>query len=209
MTTSANRLLSLGSLVNRYHALRHGHSRANQQGIIVSDPANGCRGFGLSSLGRAQLRETLDACDWLPPETIIISSDFTRARETAEMVCGWIGCDLLPQLDERLRERFFGVFELAADSAYADIWQADARDPEQETHGVESPNAVMRRVTEVVAECEHGHHDRDILLISHGDALQILQAAFHRLDASRHRELPHLQTAEIRSLSMTPESSSD
>ena len=209
MTTPANHLLALASLANRYHAMRHGHSRANQQGIIVSDPANGCRGFGLSALGQGQVRETLGSCDWLRPETVIVSSDFTRARETAELVCSWLGCDQLPRLDERLRERFFGAFELAADSAYADIWVDDARDPEQVRHGVESPNAVMRRVTEVIAECERDYRERDILLISHGDALQILQAAFHRLDASRHRELPHLQTAEIRTLSMTSDSSSD
>ena len=209
MNASPNLLAALAPLANRYHAMRHGHSRANQQGIIVSDPAHGCRGFGLSTLGQAQVRETLDACDWLGPETLILSSDFTRARETAETVCSWLGCDRLPQLDERLRERFFGVFELAADSAYAGIWERDALDPEQEQHGVESPNAVMRRVTAVVAECETRYRDQDILLISHGDALQILQAAFHRLDASRHRDLPHLQTAEIRTLSMTSESSSN
>ncbi len=209
MSAPVNQLLSLTALGNRYHIMRHGHSRANQQGIIVSDPANGCRGFGLSALGQGQVRETLSSCDWLPPQTVIVSSDFTRARETAEAVCSWIGCDLLPRLDERLRERFFGAFELAADSAYADIWVEDARDPDQQKHGVESPNAVMRRVTRVVVECERDYRDRDVLLISHGDALQILQAAFHRLDASRHRELPHLQTAEIRTLSLPPESSSD
>ena len=208
MSEPVNRLLSIAELVNRYHVMRHGHSRANQQGIIVSDPANGCRGFGLSALGQAQVRETLDACDWLMPDTRIISSDFTRARETAETVHDWIGCDRLPLLDERLRERFFGVFELAADSAYADIWALDALDPDQQQHGVESPNAVMSRVTGLVVECERDYRDCDILFISHGDALQILQTAFHRLDASRHREIPHLQTAEIRTLDLAPQSSS-
>ena len=44
--------------------------------------------------------------------------------------------------------------------------------------------------------------DTTVLLVSHGDALQILQTAFHRMDASRHRQLDHLDTAEIRLLTL-------
>ena len=41
---------------------------------------------------------------------------------------------------------------------------------------------------------------RDILLVSHGDTLQILEAGFLRMDPSAHRQLPHLDTAQIREL---------
>ena len=39
-----------------------------------------------------------------------------------------------------------------------------------------------------------------VLLVSHGDALQILQTAFSKQCASRHRYQQHLETAEIRQL---------
>jgi len=61
----------------------------------------------------------------------------------------------------------------------------------------------MARVTAVIADYENQYSAATILLVSHGDALQILQTAFARLDASTHRQLEHLHTAEIRQLLMT------
>ena len=58
----------------------------------------------------------------------------------------------------------------------------------------------MMRVTGLVAELEQRRQGATFLLVSHGDALQILQTAFARREASAHRQLPHLQTAEIRRL---------
>ena len=60
----------------------------------------------------------------------------------------------------------------------------------------------MRRVTSLVADYESSHRGATLLLVSHGDALQLLQTAFRKQDASRHRSLEHLETAEIRLLEL-------
>ena len=54
--------------------------------------------------------------------------------------------------------------------------------------------------TGLVAELERRYAGRDILLVSHGDTLQILQAGFLRMDPAAHRRLPPLGVAEIRTL---------
>ncbi len=195
-----NRLAALGSLRNRYHAMRHGHSQANELRIVVSDPRNGLDGYGLSARGRAQVDARLDAGHGLGADTLILSSDFLRARETAEIVHARLGCREPVDFDSRLRERFFGEYELDGDDAYAEVWRADARDADNVHAGVESPNAVMARVTAVVADCERRFDGRELLLVSHGDALQILLTAFASRDAASHREIRHLDTAEIRPL---------
>ena len=59
--------------------------------------------------------------------------------------------------------------------------------------------AAMRTL---VAELEQRFSGRDILLVSHGDTLQILQAGFRGMSPARHRGLPHLDTAEIRRIDM-------
>ena len=46
-----NYLLEFGQLRNRYFAMRHGHSLANAQGSIVSDPLYGIGDYGLSEAG--------------------------------------------------------------------------------------------------------------------------------------------------------------
>jgi probable phosphoglycerate mutase len=180
--TGLNYLFEVNCLRNRYFAMRHGHSIANQQGIIVSHPDNGCDQYGLSELGRMQVKKSLQNFGLFDVNTIIVSSDFSRARESAEIASALFHSDESINLDCRLRERNFGELELSADSGYADVWQEDVENPDSQLRGVESVNQVMTRVTSVVAEYEDRYSGATILLVSHGDALQILQTAFARMD---------------------------
>ena len=198
-----NFLFNIDRLNNRYFAMRHGHSLANQQGIIVSHPDNGRSNYGLSELGREQVAASLQQDNHLDADTVVVTSDFKRARETAGIVLEILACRRPVYEEPRLRERYFGELELAADEGYEEVWQQDAANPDNQTRGVESVNQVMARVTSIVADYENQYLGAIILIISHGDALQILQTAFARLDASTHRQLDHLHTAEIRQLLIT------
>ena len=80
---------------------------------------------------------------------------------------------------------------------------ADEQDPWHADGDVEPVAAVLDPATGFIADLERQHSGRDILLVSHGDTLQILQAGFLRIDPSRHRSLPHLATAEFRRLHLT------
>ncbi len=197
-------MFEIDRLVNRYFVMRHGHSLANEQGIIVSYPENGCSGFGLSESGQVQVKQSLSKVNDLDTGTRIVCSDFMRAQESAEIVFSLLGCTTSLTMDPRLRERNFGEYELSADSGYNDVWKEDALDADSRCKGVESVNQVMQRVTLVVQELEKQFNGSTILLVSHGDALQILQAAFARRDGSIHREQEHLHTAEIRQLKLAP-----
>lgn len=180
--------------------MRHGHSLANERGIIVSQPGNGCGGFGLSERGRRQVADNITACSDLDRDSLIVSSDFRRALESAQIAHDLLGCRVPLRIDERLRERNFGSLELGSDDAYAQVWREDALDPDSESLGVESANGVMQRVTSLIADYESSYRGATLLLVSHGDALQLLQTAFLCQDASRHRSIEHLNTAEIRRL---------
>ncbi len=195
-----NHLSNYADLGNDYYVMRHGHSLANEQGLIVSHPANGCVGFGLSERGSEQVRASLQQYKQLDADTIIVSSDFMRAFESAGIVHELLNCQSPLQTDIRLRERDFGELELGPDSAYGAVWQADETAPDGDYRAVESVNQVMARVTALIADCERRYAQQSLLLVSHGDALQILQTAFARRDASTHRQQVHLQTAEIREL---------
>ena len=129
---------------------------------------------------------------------VIVSSDFDRALESAVIARHALNCRAPIETDIRLRERNFGELELGSDRAYSAVWQQDEQDPDSDFRGVESANRVMARVTELIVDLERRFVDTSLLLVSHGDALQILQTAFAGRDASMHRQLQHLQTAEIR-----------
>jgi glucosyl-3-phosphoglycerate phosphatase len=228
-----NHLSGVNRLVNRYHAMRHGQSRANVAGIIVSGIENDRLGdWGLSDLGREQALAAAAACG-LPPDTLICSSDFSRARQTAEIVRARLGARAVI-VAAALRERSFGDLEGTPTGNYARVWAADeagtgaAGTGEAGTGdagtgktgtgktgigetgtaagsadlggGAESVAAVLDRATGLVADLERRYAGRDILLVSHGDTLQILQAGFLGMDPAGHRRLPPLRVAEIRAL---------
>lgn len=197
-----NNLQQREELANRYYVMRHGHSQANAQGIIVSQPHNGLQEFGLTGHGVDQVRSRLREARYLAAETQIISSDFRRARESAAIAHDLLDCRLPVKFDPRLRERSFGAFELTSERNYQRVWREDAVDPESRYQECESASEVMCRMTAFILECEVEYEKVTILIVSHGDALQILQTAFLRQNAATHRALPPLETAEIRRLQL-------
>jgi broad specificity phosphatase PhoE len=195
---SARHLARLDHLANTFSVMRHGQSQANVAGIIVSRIENDRLGdYGLSAAGREQALAAATSCK-LPADTVICSSDFARARQTAEIVRAHLGADDV-EVAEALRERCFGQWDGLSTDHYARVWAADEAGSGQ-ADGVESVQAVLDRTTALVADLERRYRGRHVLLVSHGDSLQILQAGFLRMDPAAHRRLPGLQTAEIRRL---------
>lgn len=186
-------------LANRFSVMRHGQSKANVAGIIVSRVEHDRRAdYGLSELGRKQALAAARDCG-LPGDTVICSSDFSRAQQTAEIVRAELGAAEVV-IAEALRERCFGEWEGSSTESYERVWAADETDPDHADGGVEPVAAVLDRTSALVVELERRYWGRAILLVSHGDPLQILQAGFLRIDPSKHRSLPALATAEIRPL---------
>lgn len=114
-----------------------------------------------------------------------------------------------------LRERFFGEFEMQtpSDHLYNRVWAADAQNPFHELFEVESVVDVTKRVTAVIRaqeerqEDDEGKEDEEVwvILVSHGDSLQILQTAMRGWSGDRHRQLEHLETAHWRVVEWCPE----
>ena len=67
---------------------------------------------------------------------------------------------------------------------------------------MESANSVLGRATSLIVELEKKYKGKNILLISRGDVLQILQTGFLKISSSLYRNLPHLKIGEIRELKL-------
>ncbi|KVI04045.1 hypothetical protein Ccrd_017653 [Cynara cardunculus var. scolymus] len=173
----ASESVKMGYFGNRYWVLRHGKSIPNEKGLIVSSMDNGkleeyklaSEGIDQAQLaGESFLKELKE--NGIPIENVrICYSPFARTTHTAKVVASVLNIDLEgPQckIFEDLRERYFGPsFELQSHEKYAEIWDLDEKDPFSKTEGGESVADVVSRLTNVCA----------ILIVSHGDPLQILQ----------------------------------
>lgn len=222
----SNRLQDYATLRNKYFALRHGQSKANVAKIIASDPEVACTQYGLSPLGHEQAQaagsHVVSYYEAKHGEgsplfggVCLLTSDLLRAKETAEAVAAAIrthnssGSPIQIPLYEnqviietRLRERYFGDWDLTSDSNYHEVWKDDAIDPTHTLSGVESVNSVMNRATDCVLDWDARLEDYMIVCVAHGDVLQILQTGFSKLDGSKHRTLEHLETASLRKLEL-------
>ncbi len=184
---------------NQYYGFRHGESRANIEGIVISDPVVGTTRYGLTENGRRQVAESIARAEGFGADTLIVASDFRRAAETAEIIREALGVEAV-QFDIRLRERFFGAFEGEPHTKYSEAWMNDALNSGHGINSVESADAVRARMFAVIQSLEAEHSGRKIIIVSHGDPLLLLQTAFEGIAASDHRTLPYFNTAELRPL---------
>jgi broad specificity phosphatase PhoE len=144
--------------------LRHGQTDWNVQLRM-----QGHTDIALNAVGRAQAAAAAPSVAALRPE-VIISSDLSRARETAGQVAQVTGLPV--GVDKRLRETNLGKWESLTrtelESGWPQLWQqwrstaAHTRPP-----GGESRWEVAQRGGEVVSELDAGSH-RTALLVAHG-----------------------------------------
>ena len=191
-------------LKNRYFIIRHGESKANVAGILLSHPKEGTVSFGLSQKGKKQVKDSVSKNKknkLLDSDVIIYSSDFLRAKETAEIAKKSLGVKKI-NFHKNLRERYFGKLDKTALNNLAKVWEYDKANANNKYSGVESPNKVLKRTLVLINQLERKYKNKKILLVSHGDVLQILHTHFLKKLPSQHRETQHLETAEIRELEL-------
>lgn len=138
---------------------RHGETEWNRELRI-----QGSSDIELNELGRQQaqfLAQELTDVDL----DAIYASDLRRARATAEAVAATHALDV--RLDPRLRERGFGSWEgLTRDDISAF--------PPGSRHDGESDDDVRERVLAAVQEIARSHPGEQVLIVSHGGALNTL-----------------------------------
>ncbi len=180
--------------------MRHGESLANREGILLSDPALGVPGYGLTSEGREQVSCSIRAAARLfaqPTALLIVSSDFLRAKETAQIARAELRCSREIEFTELLRERSFGPYSSLKVSEYKVIADGPQGKELLLAAGVETPSAMRDRGIVVLQRLEACYQGQEVLLVGHGDPLQVLRVVFLGMPPESFREIPYMRNAEI------------
>ncbi|KAL1190186.1 Metal-independent phosphoserine phosphatase [Cardamine amara subsp. amara] len=182
---------------NRYWVLRHGKSIPNERGLIVSSMENGVLpDFQLAPDGVAQAQlagefflKQLKESNIQLDKVRICYSPFSRTTHTARLVAEVLNLPFHAphsKIIHDLRERYFGpTFELKSHDKYPEIWALDEKNPFLGPPGGESADDVVSRLTSAMESIEAEYQGCAILLVSHGDPLQMLQNVFH--SAMQHK----------------------
>jgi len=149
---------------------RHGETEWNRIGRW-----QGKTDIPLSEVGRGQARALAERLRGRGI-TEILSSDLSRARETAEIVAAVLGVTRLG-VDPRLRERGFGCFEgLTREECaerHADDWARYLADRSSTPTGAEPKEQVVpRMVAALSAVAEAADRAGNALVVSHGAVIR-------------------------------------
>jgi broad specificity phosphatase PhoE len=199
-------ILSPYGLKNTYYAIRHGHAVNILEGILSSSPEVGTKIHPLTERGREQASASAAALCGVLEDSVVkrgkpfrnlvaYTSDFTRARETAEICLRElasrpaVGLDTctcfsgimgFPRIEAaiktELRERWFGTLDNTTATNYNMIWPEDMKNARSDAgYGCESVEKVVARLKSLLGALEKEHEDMAIVLFSHADTIKILQ----------------------------------
>lgn len=156
---------------------------------VLIDPGGDVRGWSLNPLGRARLRALADRPGSLAGTRRIVSSDETKALETAGPLARALGATLevRPRMHENDRSATGFLppheFEAVADRFFAE--------PATSVRGWETARDAQRRILAEVGACLARPQDGDVLFVGHGAVGTLLFCALSgaRIDR-RHDQGP-------------------
>jgi len=182
-----NHIRNLRELTNQIFLFRHGYSEANKANIIVSNTQDGGKKYGLTPRGKRDIKNVANSARIKKLKNIIIySSPFLRAKETSSILFDILKVEEKIISEKKLRERFFGEYDLSNCENYKKIWAEDSLDPKHKKWGVESTYEVLNRSTSLIVDIEKKHSEKNIFLVTHGDVSSILISAFLDKDPKYH-----------------------
>lgn len=139
---------------------------------------------------------------------IVFSSNLTRSIETSDIIISEIGGNIEHYKDGRLNDISFGVFEGKQISEYRAFFNGDELSKfDKSPEGGETLNDVRKRVGDFIYEIDKKYQNKNILIVSHGDALWMLESAVYGFNLDKTKEHWHdnyMKNTEIRELDFVP-----
>jgi len=169
---------SINKVHNNYFVLRHGHTEytAGSTGVIY--PKSTRFELGITKQGKKDIRKLVP---FLQEKKIdfIFASDFLRTQITSKIIAE--GLNLKVVLDERLRDVNLGIYQGRNKQEYHDNITPRIMF-EKGPKGGESWINCINRIESLIKDIEKQHQNKNILIVSHGDILWLLERGIARKD---------------------------
>ena len=147
------------------------------------------------------MKSLLSLEDDLSEKVLVVSSDFLRAKETAEIIHSNLVVKQPIRFEIALRERRMGDLDMKSDfNVVRKLWSQDRDDPTHNEYGAESVMEMVVRMSHLIQQLDKEYTGRIIVMISHGDPSQCIHTVFMGLSPCEFRTQPGFQNCEIRQL---------
>ncbi len=168
--------------------VRHGQSQGNATGIIADGNSP------LTESGIEQARKTASEERSLQI-TMIVSSPFIRAQQTAEIIAGELGIDIAHiKLIDELRERNQGALENNPKEHDSPWYYLD----HPEVKGLETRQALFRRMQTALATIKRLSEGEKLLVVGHAiSGFYLLQIAARKASFKDFDEKAELNNADF------------
>ena len=162
-------------LKNRYFILRHGETiyQTRKKEFVYLWPE--IIPVRLTKKGERQIKKSAKLLKTKGID-IIYSSDTFRTRQTAGIAAKALGLKVI--FDPRLRDINLGIYHGGKKKEfYRDFPRTSKKRFSQKPKGGESWNDLKRRMKDFIRSVDKKHINKNILIISHGDPLWLLENA--------------------------------
>jgi isoleucyl-tRNA synthetase len=191
---------------NKYFVMRHGEAESNTERVVIR--CNPKDEDHLTKKGREQVLNSIQDLKNKKVD-VIISSDFMRAKETAEIIKEGINLQEDIIFDERVREFNVGIFDGKTWSEYISF-ASHKYNYTFMAQGGESWKQMRKRMTDQIYDLEKKYKNKNILIISHAGPLRALFAGLESNDKQEienklsEKDYMSFKNAEIKELFFTP-----
>ena len=160
---------------NKYFILRHGQTVFQTKNKEFMYPWPETAPVKLTKKGEGQIKKS---AKFLKAKMIdvIYSSDVFRTRQTAGIVAKELGLKVI--FDPRLRDINLGIYHGGKKKEfYRDFQRDNPKRFSKRPKGGESWNDLKRRMKDFIRSVDKKYENKNILIISHGDPLWLLEKA--------------------------------
>lgn len=171
---------------NRYIFVRHGEATINP-GKVLNTTRDRLDVSPLTPLGKKQSEQAAKEIAKLKPD-LIITSQFRRAKETAEVIAEKTGLKLVE--DARVNEYLIGpLYEEKTIAEFHDQWGDRVKRINEAPEGGETWLELRARLFNFLHEIDAQHEGKTIVVVTHADPIYVLEWA---MSLQHERTIPDM-----------------
>ncbi len=187
---------------NTFYIARHGEAESNVRDFIASGPESNGRTSHLTPRGEKQVQALVKKINAKKID-VIFASPYERTKETARIIAENLNRgskDVEVVTDERIGEINAGVFNWRKVAEHKRFFKNPIEEFTKRPEEGENLEDVRKRVLAFLSDINLRYKGKNILIVSHGDPLWMLEAAAKGITNEEALKLSYIDLAEMKKL---------